>query len=95
MDYSNNLTTEQKLEKAIWAAHIFCRHCYRGIDLWVVERSLISRTIVGNSNKIIDSVNPSLEEKIIVRGAIIGSNQYGWWEAVTLAEALEQKKYLP
>lgn len=95
MSFNQELTPEEKLEKAIAAAEILCKHKYRGFEFWIVERTITTRQIIGNAPKIIQaSLDVGIEDKITVQ-SLTGINKFGWWEAVVIAEALEQQRLLP
>lgn len=93
------LTTEEKLQKAIWAAGILAKHRHRGHDFWMVERTTIDRTVVGEIKQykaiaLMPQYQSGTEEAILVLGAIGITTKFTWWEAVAIAEALENKKCL-
>ncbi|WP_375496242.1 hypothetical protein [uncultured Nostoc sp.] len=95
MNFNQDFTTQEKVEKAVWAATVFCKYKYRNWDIWLVEHITTTRMIVGNANSGIRKVIPEgTGEDITVRSGL-GAINYGWWEAVAIASAIEEQKSLP
>lgn len=94
MNLNEDITTEEKLRKALWAATVFCKYNYKGIDAWVVEHRIVTRKLVGNQG----DINKMFAEHgtgEVIEVRTIAATRYDWWEAHAIALALEQQKYLP
>ncbi|MEH1808536.1 hypothetical protein [Nostoc sp.] len=100
METNEELTLEEKLEKALWAANVFSKYSHKGQAVWAVEHILIRRIVAGSDDSKtvfakLEEYQTGVQESIVVKVPLMNNLRYDWWEAEAIATALEKQKYLP
>lgn len=98
MNFNQDFTLEEKLEKAVWAANVFSKYSHKGQNTWAVEHTVIRRIVTGENKATImkmEEYQTGIQESIVVRVPMLSAAKYDWWEAVAIALAIEKQKSLP
>lgn len=96
MELNENLSLEEKLEKALWAASVFSKYSHKGQATWAVEHTVIRRIVTGEDKTTfmkMQDYQTGIQEAIVVKVPLM-SFKYDWWEAEAIAIAIEKQKYL-
>lgn len=96
MNFNEDFTLEEKLEKALWAANVFSKYSHKGQTTWAVEHTVIRRIVTGEDKTTFMTMRDyqtGVQEAIVVKVPLM-SFKYDWWEAEAIAQAIEKQKYL-